>query len=157
MKTPLMILSILALSASACGQKVSEADVPQPVKAAFTKQFPKADHARWEMETKTEYEVNFKQGAEAMSATYGNTGEWMETEKDLKLAALPGPVRASIAQNYADQKLGDISHVDSPKGQTYEVDMEKGERSMEVVFSTDGKVLKEMVEEQGNDEDNDND
>ncbi|MBK9419713.1 MAG: PepSY-like domain-containing protein [Flavobacteriales bacterium] len=157
MKTPLMILSVLALSVSACGQKVSEADVPQPVKAAFMKQFPKADHAHWGMESKTEYEVEFKQGSESMSATYGNTGEWMETEKDLKLAALPAPVRATIAQNYADQKLGDISHVDSPKGELYEVDMEKGEQSMEVVFSTDGKVMKEKMEEKGNDEDNDND
>lgn len=157
MKTQLMILSILALSASACGQKVSDADVPQPVKAAFTKQFPKAERAKWGMESKTEYEVEFKQGSEEMSATYGNAGEWIETEMDLKLAALPGPVRATIARDYEGQKIGDISHVDSPKGQTYEVDMEKGEKSMEVVFSTDGKVLKEMVEEKGKDEDNDND
>ena len=64
MKTQLMILSVLAISATACGQKVSEADEPQPVKTAFMKQFPKAEHARWEMETMTEFEVNFKQGAE---------------------------------------------------------------------------------------------
>ena len=33
--------------------------------------------------------------------------------------------------------------------------MEKGETSMEVVFSTDGQVIKEKVEEQDNDEEND--
>lgn len=157
MKTSLMILAVLALSATACAQKVNEADVPQPVKAAFMKQFPKADHAHWGMESKTEYEVEFKQGAEEMSATYGTAGQWMETEKDLKMAELPAAVRKTIAEKYADQKTGDISHVDSPKGEMYEVDMENGEKSMEVVFSTDGKVLKEMVEEKGNDEDNDND
>lgn len=155
MKTPLMILSLMALSATASAQKMSEADVPQPVKAAFMKQFPKAEHAKWEKETVTEYEVNFKQGAEEMSATYGTSGQWMETEKDLKMADLPAAVRKTIAEKYADQKTGDISHVDSPKGEMYEVDMKKGEKSMEVVFSKDGKVMKEKMEEKGKDEDND--
>jgi hypothetical protein len=115
MKTQLMILSVLAISATACGQKVSEADVPQPVKTAFMKQFPNAEHARWEMETMTEFEVNFKQGAEAMSATYGTAGQWMETEKDIEMEALPEAVRNTIASKYQDQKLEGISHVESPK------------------------------------------
>ncbi len=51
--------------------------------------------------------------------------------------------------------MEDISHVVSPKGTFYEVDMEKGEKSMEVVFATDGKVLKENIEEKDNDDDND--
>ncbi len=96
MKTPLMILSVLALSATACGQKVSEAAVPQPVKAAFMKQFPKAEKTRWEMENKTDYEVNFKQGTEEMSATYGTGGQWMETEKAIGMEALPEAVRSTI-------------------------------------------------------------
>lgn len=155
MKTPLMIMSVLALSGTACGQKVSEAAVPQPVKAAFMKQFPKAEKTRWEMEKKTDYEVNFKQGTEEMSATYGTAGQWMETEKTIGMEALPEAVRSTIASKYPDQKLEDISHVESPKGTFFEVDMEKGEKSMEVVFATDGKVLKENIEEKDNDDDND--
>ena len=155
MKTQLMILSVLAISATACGQKVSEAVVPLHVKTAFLKQFAMAELARCEMETMTEFEVNFKQGAEAMSATYVTAGQWMETEKDIEMEALPEAVRNTIASKYQDQKLEGISHVESPKGIFYEVDMEKGETSMEVVFSTDGQVIKEKVEEQDNDEEND--
>ena len=157
MKTPLMILSVLALSATACGQKVSEADVPQPVKAAFMKQFPKADKGRWEMETKTEYEVNFKQGTEVMSATYGNAGQWMETEKDIKADALPDAVRKTLADRYAGHKVKDLSYVENPKGKFYEADIEKGEKSMEIVFNADGTVFKENVEEKGKESDEDND
>lgn len=157
MKTPLMILSVLAISASACGQKVNEADVPQPVKTAFTKQFPKAEHAQWEMETKTEYEVNFKQGAEEMSATYGTTGQWLETEKDIKADALPDAVRRTLADKYAGSKVKDLSHVESPKGSFYEADIEKGETSMEVVIAPDGTVVKEKVEKEGKDNDEDGD
>ena len=157
MKTPLLILSLLAVSATACGQKVSEADVPQPVKTAFVKQFPKAEKARWEMETKTEYEVNFKQGTEDMSATYGTAGQWMETEKDIKASALPEAVRNTLDAKYTGYKVKDLSHVENPKGKFYEADIEKGEKSMEVVFNADGTVFKEQVEEKGKEKDEDND
>lgn len=152
-----MILSMLAISATACGQKVSEADVPQPVKAAFMKQFPKADNARWEMETKTEYEVNFKQGAEAMSAAYGTAGQWLETEKDINADALPDAVRRTLADKYAGSNVKDLSRVENPKGTFYEADLEKGETSMEVVISPDGTVVKENVEKKGKDNDEDGD
>lgn len=157
MKTQLMILSVLALSASACGQKVSEADVPQPVKAAFMKQFPKADHAHWGMESKTEYEVEFKQGNEDMSATYDTKGQWKETEKDIKADALPEAVRNTLASKYAGYKVKDISHLDTPKGTFYEADLEKGEVSMEVAFNADGTVSKETVEENGKESKEEND
>ena len=157
MKIPLMFLSVLAISASACGQKVSEADVPQAVKTAFTKQFPKADHAKWEMETKTEYEVNFKLGAEEMSATYGTAGQWLETEMDIKADALPDAVRRTLADKYAGSKVKDLSHVENPQGTFYEADLEKGETSMEVVISPDGTVIKENVEKEGKDDDEDGD
>lgn len=149
MKAQLMILSLLALSATACGQKVSEADVPQPVKAAFMKQFPKADHAHWGMESKTAYEVEFKQASEAMSATYAASGEWLETEKEIKASALPEAVRNTLASKYAGYKVKDVSHLETPKGSFYEADIEKGEVSKEVVFNTDGTVFKEQVEEKG--------
>lgn len=157
MKTPLLILSLLAISATACGQKVSEADVPQPVKAAFMKQFPKAEHAHWGMESKTEYEVEFKLASEDMSATYGTSGQWLETEKDIKASALPEAVRKTLSDKYAGYRMKDASYVENPKGKFYEADIEKGEKSMEVVFNTDGTVFKEQVEEKGKEKDEDND
>ncbi len=155
MRTPLIVLSLVALNAAACGQKVSEADVPQPARAAFMKQFPNAEHARWEMETKTEFEVNFKQGSQAMSATYGTAGNWLETEKDIKAATLPEAVRNTLANQYAGYEVKALSHVENPQGTCYEADLEKGGKSMEVVFKLDGTVLKENMEEHDNDEEGD--
>ena len=149
MNHALPTLLMLSLSMNACAQKVSEADVPQPVKAAFMKQFPKAEHAKWEMESKTEYEVNFKQEGTDRSATYATDGAWMETEHTIKADALPDAVRKAIAAGYADHKLGKVEVAETPKGTVYEVDMEKGEHSMEVVFSADGKVMETKVEEDG--------
>ncbi len=148
MNYALPTLLMLSLSMNASAQKVSDADVPQPVKAAFMKQFPKAEHAKWEMEDKKDYEVNFTQAGKKWSATYAADAKWLETEHAIKPEELPAPVRAAIAASYADHKLEAAELVESPQGTTYEVDLEKGEHSMEVVFSADGKVLKSLVEEE---------
>ena len=148
MNYALPTLLMLALSMNAFAQKVSEADVPQPVKAAFTKQFPKAEHAKWEMEDKKDYEVDFQQGGGKWSAKYAADAKWLETEHAIKPEELPAPVRAAIAASYADHKLEAAELVESPQGTTYEVDLEKGEQSLEVVFGADGKVLKSVVEEE---------
>ncbi|QQR86934.1 MAG: PepSY-like domain-containing protein [Flavobacteriales bacterium] len=148
MNYALPTLLMLSLSMNACAQKVSEADVPQPVKAAFMKQFPKAEHAKWEMEDKKDYEVNFQQGATKWSAKYAADAKWLETEHAIKPEELPAPVRAAIAANYADHKLEAAEVAESPQGIVYEVDLEKGEHSMEVVFAADGKVVKSLVTEE---------
>ena len=147
MNHALPTLLMLSLSMNACAQKVSEADVPQPVKAAFMKQFPKAERAKWEMEDKKDYEVNFTQGGAKWSAKYAADAKWLETEHAVKLDELPPAVRTAIATNYADHKVERAEVAESPQGTMYEVDLEKGEHSMEVVFSADGKVMKSVVEE----------
>lgn len=147
MKYLLPTLFMLALRMNSFAQNVSEADVPEPVKAAFMEQFPKAEHARWEMEDKKDYEVDFRQAGGKWSAKYAGDGQWLETEHALKPEELPAPVRAAIAAGYADHTLEASELVESPQGTTYEVDLEKGEHSVEVVFSANGNVLKSVVEE----------
>ncbi len=148
MNYALQTLLMLSLSMNASAQKVSESDVPQPVKAAFLKQFPKAEHAKWEMEDKKDYEVNFTQGGTKWSAKYAADAKWLETEHAVKLDELPPAVRTAIVTSYADHKVEVAEVAESPQGTTYEVDLEKGEHSMEVVFAADGKVLKSVVEEE---------
>ncbi len=149
----LLSLSGLLVCNATSAQRLADDKVPQVVKAAFMEQFPKAEHAKWEMESKTEYEVNFKQGGNELSASYGTDGTWMETEHAIKADALPEAVRKAIAAGYADHKAKGIDVAESPKGTVYEVDMEKGEQSIEVVFAADGKVLESKVEERKQDED----
>ncbi len=160
MKNLLPAALILALSASACAQKMNETDVPQPVRTSFAKQFPKAESPKWELEDKTDYEVNFKQAGQKISAKYSAAGTWMETEQKIAAAELPEPVRKAIAANYADHKMEGAEKAETPEGTLYEVDLEKGEHEMEVVFNADGKVLKTKMEEedkkdQGKDDDQD--
>ena len=52
-------------------------------------------------------------------------------------------------EGFDEVRVLEVAEVaESPQGTTYEVDLEKGEHSMEVVFAADGKVLKSVVEEE---------
>ena len=165
MKHALPFLLTIALAANACGQSKTAITVPEPVKAAFTKQFPKAENAKWEMEDKTDYEAEFKMSGMKYSAKYSAAGKWMETEHKIKAEALPDPVKKAIAASYADHKIESAEMAETPDGVVYEVDLESrnaagGDSELEVVFNAEGKVLKSMVEdedknEKGKDDDQD--
>jgi len=147
MKTYLILATTFTFGMSVSAQDNAPITVPETVKAAFTKQFPKAENAKWEMEDKTDYEVNFKQTGQKMSSKYSAQGKWMETEQGITEADLPEPVRKAIAASYADHKVEGAEKAETPEGTVYEVDLEKGEHEMEVVFNADGKVLKAKIEE----------
>lgn len=155
MKYMVPTLIMLTLSMNASGQKVSDADVPPAVKAAFVKQFPKAGQARWEMEDGKDYEAEFKQDGTKWSAKYNAAAKWLETEHAIEAAALPEAVRKSIASGYDGHKMEESELVETPDGTVYEVALEKGKESLEVVFSADGKVLKSKVEDEDDEEGDD--
>ena len=155
MNYALPTLLMLSLSMNASAQNMSDTEVPQAVKAAFLKQFPKAEHAKWEMEDKKDYEVNFKQAGVEWSAKYDASAKWMETEHSVKVDALPEAVRKALTANYGTHKVEAAEVAETPEGTVYEVDLEKGKEELEVVFSADGKVIKSKVEEEDKEEDKD--
>lgn len=159
MNYALPTLLMLSLNMNACAQKVSEADVPQPVKAAFTAQFPKAAHVRWDLEPTKDYEANFTDGGTERSANYDPQGKWLETETEIRQSELPAPVSSAVAAQYADHKVKEVSRVETVDGRTvYEVEMKKGDATIEVQFDPAGKVVgtKAVDEDEDGEEDEKN-
>ena len=147
MKYVFPALLSLTLSVTACAQDKGEVIVPEPVKAAFAKQFPKAEGAKWEMEDKTDYEAEFKMNVSKYSAKFDAKGTWIETEHKIKQEELPAPVQQALKSNYADHKVEGAEVAETPEGTIYEVALEKADHEMEVVFNAAGKVLNTKVEE----------
>jgi hypothetical protein len=156
MNHPLATLLLLSISMSACAQKINETDVPQPVKTAFTTKFPKANGVKWELEDGKDYEAEFKESGKERSATFSPNGQWLETETEIKPAALPAAVTQAIATSFAGSKIEEAETVETPdRGTFYEVELEQGERTLEVQFAADGTVLKQAVEGEDKDEEKD--
>lgn len=154
MKKIFFLLLIAAFgSISTNAQKISSDKVPAAVTSSFKTKFPEVVNAEWEME-KADYEASFKKNGVEMSANFDNEGKWLETETEIKVSALPAAVSATLKKDFADYKVDEACKVESVKdGNCYEVEVEKGKESFDVLISTDGKVLSKTKEEEKDKED----
>ena len=156
-KIMIVMTAVAGVSFTSCSQaqSIREADVPQAVMSQFQQKFPDAKSVEWSKESASELEAEFKMNGEEMSANFSNTGEWLETETEIKEKDLPEAVKNTLTSQYADYKVEESEQVSTPEqSKAYEVEIEKGETTLEVVLDPSGKVVKqEPAEEEGKDND----
>ena len=152
----LMLFLVLSLGvvSTACSQ--GKAMVPAAVETAFKAKFPDGNKAKWEQEGDQEWEAGFKMNGREMSANFNADGTWLETETEMKKADLPAAIKSAIATGFAGYKIEEAALVETPElAQAYEVELEKGEVTVEVLFDATGNVLKQETEtEDGEDDGN---
>ncbi len=118
-------------------------EAPKLVQEAFTKKFPTAIAVKWEKENATEYEASFKLNGINCSANFSKEGVWLETEAEIKIAELPTTVTSTIKQKFADWKIVGAAKIDHLKKEVqYEADLQKGKVKKEVIFSSNGTIIK---------------
>ena len=135
----LIILSVLLLvfTFAASAQKVA----PEPVKKAFAQKFAAAKSVKWDNESATEWEAEFTMNGKEMTATYENSGKWIESETGITSKQLPAAVSATLAKDFAGYKTGEMSIVESPELKGFEIALTKNKAASEVIFDASGKVL----------------
>lgn len=139
MKKLILLLAVGITTFTACAQKVKEADVPAPVKAAFTKAYPNSKAGSWEKENGN-YEAEFDLNKTEMSVLIDPSGKITETETGIQVSELPKTVTDYCAKNYAGKKIAEASKIVNAAGVlTYEAEINK----MDVLFDKDGKFIKE--------------
>lgn len=159
-KKIMMLLCAAFLCITAYAQKISADKVPSPVMNAFKAKFPNAANPKWEMEDEKDYEVNFKMSNVAHSAVFNAKGVWLQTESELKVVELPASVTQAIAKQFPGfkvekgEKFEDVAH-----GSCYEVEIEKGEETFDVLMKANGEVIskKAIEENEGKEEKGDKD
>jgi hypothetical protein len=139
MKNICILFVVLSLfSASAFSQK----SAPENIKKEFAKKYPTAQNVKWGSEGDNEWEAEFKMNGKEMSASYNNSGKWLETETEISSKELPSAVTASLKKEFAGYKTGEMSIIENPELKGYEIALKKGETSLEVIFDNNGVVLK---------------
>lgn len=138
MKKLMLIVLILGFGASTyCyGQ-----NVPNSVKMAFNKKFPGAKKVHWGKESANEYEAEFVNSGQKLSANFKTDGKWVETEQDISVKSLPENIHSAVKKDFPNAELKDAAHVWNPKGEVYEIGAEVHEKNMELVYSANGKLI----------------
>ena len=140
-----LLLALLPLTAlSAQAQKMAEKQVPAAVVATFKQARPAAKGVKWEKED-ANYEASFKQGPDEMSMVFAATGTLLETETGITVAQLPAAVRATLSSRYAGYKVTEAAKIVAAATGilTYEAEVSKGGKEMDVLFGADGAELKQ--------------
>ncbi len=151
MKNLILIPASVLLVAGACAQK-NDQTAPDKVREAFTAKFQDVKQVEWSKESETEWEAEFKKEGVEYSAVFDETGNWIETEHEVKAKDLPAAVSATLTQQFADYKIEAAEIAEKGDGISYEVEIEKGEVAMEVVLREDGSVVsKEEIKEDNED------
>ena len=148
----LLILTIVFtfISVSSFSQKGPS----EVVKNEFSKKYSAAKSVKWANEEKNEWEAEFTMAGKQMSASFDNSGKWLEAETSITEKELPASVVATLNKDFSGYKKGDISIFESTEMKGFELGLKKGETSIEVIFDNNGKILKktDVKEEDENDE-----
>ncbi len=135
----MMVFAVSSIGFAACAQKIKADQVPAKVKASFAKQYPGTE-VTWEKEA-GKFEAGFKKDGSVMSALYEANGSMTESEKDIKVSALPATVLAYVKANYKGKTIKEAAIITKADGTvTYEAEV----NGKDVIFDSNGKFIKEM-------------
>ncbi len=143
-----MILAVaISISVASNAQKLTQESVPTAVKQSLESRFPKIKNAKWEKEDADHYEASFKSGRHVYSVSIDATGKWIETEMEIAKKDLPQYIHAAIARQFAGFSIEECEQVENSENKKfYEVEVEKGKVTYELLFSENGELLKKTEE-----------
>lgn len=153
MKTAsILAIALLLATTTACGQQ--EKNVPETVKAAFTKKFPEAQKVKWGKENDGEWEAEFKLDNREYSANFNLAGDWLETEYEINESEIPETITTTLKTEFPGYKLAESEISETADGRVFEFRF-KNIRS-EVIIKPDGTLLRKKTETKKEDKEKNN-
>ncbi len=143
-----MIATIAVASIGVYGQNVTP---PKEVQDVFLKEFKTAQNVKWEQE-ENEWEAEFKVDGKEMSASYDNSGKWLETETQVKITDLSAEIHKAINLQFNGWEIEKIEGINKPDFNGYEIELENGETETEIIVSSAGEITIKKVSVEDDDE-----
>ena len=104
MKNLILSASLVLGIGFVSAQKITEAEVPAPVKTAFAKTYPAITKVQWDKED-GHYEAQFLLTRVQTTVAYDAGGTIVQTESGIALTELPKETTAYLAKNLAGKKV----------------------------------------------------
>jgi uncharacterized membrane protein YkoI len=134
-------------------KKIEVSELPKVVVKAAKKAFPDAQIVGAAKETEdgeTIYEVMMKLEGKSIDLAIDDEGEIEEIEREIEVEDLPRAVIKAARKKFPEGKIAKVEEVsDEDDKVVYELAIEmKGGKTIEVVLSPNGKILKDEKEEE---------
>ena len=124
-------------------QDLSEANVPELVRNAFSQEFPETQQSEWELENGS-YKVEFKTTDHAENEVwYDATGKQTRWERDIFAEELPTAAVSKIRTDYPRYIIEDLKAVVVDGKTTYELELEERGtgNDVDLRFDDQGNIL----------------
>ncbi len=145
----LAAVMLLASLSAAQGQekkkKFTKSDVPAAVISSFEKAYPKATikgASKEEEKGTTYYEIESVDGKTKRDLLYTADGKVNEIEESLDAAALPAEIKNTLNKEYPKGKVVKAEKVTHDSTVGYELHVKIGKATKEIVFDSNGKIVK---------------
>ena len=145
MKIATFFFVLLFIAQMGFSQELKPSQVPNPVRQAFTKQFPAARGVRYASDSQN-YSISFLETGKECVATYNSDGKLLETDKEIAPSSLPKLVSSAINKNFAGYTImTSVKREALDAGVCYETDLKKGDAGYSVRFSEKGEILQKKA------------
>lgn len=132
-------------------QEISQNQVPESVVKAFQIKYPTAKKTEWEKED-NDYEVEFYVGKEELTTKFDKSGNWIETEKEIKIAQLPQSITQTIKKEFSNFKVKEAAQIENvSKGKLFEISLKNSKETWELLCMEDGTIVDKKMENKEDD------
>lgn len=132
-----------AIGMSACDSIWDRTNVPEAVETRFTEMYPAAENVDWDEEQEN-FEAEFEVSERERTALFNAEGKLIRYTEKIEDRYLPAPALKALQQRYAGFKLDEAHRVQQDHNTLYEVELERKEEEMLLLFDEDGRLLKEQ-------------
>ena len=140
-----LLVAMMLISSAGMTQKLSPQKVPQNVRKAFTKQFPRATQIAWAMKDSA-YNVNFLVEKIKYSAVFDKNARLLEKLTSMKVSDLPKEVKNALKKEFQGFKATEAEKLEKNNLVQYNVVISKKTEILKVQVSPGGEVVsKETV------------
>jgi hypothetical protein len=120
--------------------------IPGIVTDSFKVKYPTAQTVSWEDKVSA-FQASFTLDGESYQARYNSKGEWLGSQKKIKMENLPAAVKDGLSKSkYADWEVRTLTARYLPGGKVeYALGVNKGGLRKNLLFSNEGQLLKDNI------------
>lgn len=126
---------------SSTGEPGTKPVISDAVRNFIKEKYPNATITDYGSNANGMFEVDIVDGGIEKDVYFDSNDNWVQTDWDVAVTALPAEVTASVASNYPEYTIDDAEYVERPEIVFYELTLEKAGVEQMVYMAPDGTVI----------------
>lgn len=116
-------------------------DLSSGIKKFIADKYPDARIVEIDTERNGMIEVDIVHRNIGKDVLFKADGSWVSTSWDIRISELPQAAQSAVKAKYPDYRIDDVEYVETPDGDYYWVEVERGEAEVKVKVTAEGVIL----------------